>query len=441
VPGSLDARATINAIWRVESPKVIAGLTRVVRDVGLAEELAQDALVAALEQWPAAGVPDNPGAWLMATARHHALNTLKRGKLAGRKYVELGVQLDAVAADADRIQNELAADMDDDVNDDLLRLVFIACHPVLPTEARVALTLRLLGGLTTDEIARAFLTAEPTIAQRIVRAKRMLAEKKIGFEVPRGDELGVRLVSVLEVVYLIFNEGYSAAAGDDWMRPALVEDALRLGRVLSALAPNEPEVLGLLALMELNASRAGARTDAAGDPILLLEQDRARWDQLLIQRGLAALARAEALTAIGVGGPSAGPYQLQAAIAACHARARAPGDTDWPRIADLYGALAARAPSPVVALNRAMAVAMSEGPAAALAMLDALASEPALASYPLLPSARADLLSKLGRREEARVEFERAAALTRNTRLRDRLLARAAACVTAPAPAGPRTTG
>ena len=427
-----DTSATIDAIWRVESPKVIAGLTRVVRDVGLAEELAQDALVAALEQWPAAGIPDNPGAWLMATARHRALNTLRHGKMAARKHVELGHQLEAAGADADRMQTELAAAIDDDVNDDLLRLVFTACHPVLPTEARVALTLRLLGGLTTDEIARAFLVSEPTIAQRIVRAKRTLADKQVPFEVPHGDELGARLSSVLEVVYLIFNEGYSATAGDDVMRPALVEDALRLGRVLAGLAPNEPEVLGLLALMELSASRAATRTDAAGDPVLLLDQDRARWDQLAIQRGLAALARAEALTAATTTAdapPPAtpGPFQLQAAIAACHAGARAPGDTDWARIAALYGELAARVPSPVVALNRAVAVAMAEGPAAGLALVDALAGEPALASYALLPSARADLLAKLGRRAEARAEFERAATLTRNTRLRDRLLARAAA--------------
>jgi RNA polymerase sigma-70 factor, ECF subfamily len=436
-----DTRATIDAIWRLESPRVIAGLARVVRDVGLAEELAQDALVAALEQWPASGIPDNPGAWLMATARHHALNTLKHGKMAERKHLDLGRQIDAAAGDADRMQTELAASMDDDVNDDLLRLVFIACHPVLSTEGRVALTLRLLGGLTTDEIARAFLTGEPTIAQRIVRAKRTLADQHVAFEVPRRDELGERLASVLEVVYLIFNEGYSAAAGDDWMRPGLVEDGLRLGRILSGLAPNEPEVLGLLALMELTASRAAARTDDAGDPILLMNQDRARWDQLMIRRGLTALGRAEALTAAGVGGggapgaTGAGPYQLQAAIAACHARAREPGDTDWARIAALYGALEARAPSPVVALNRAMAVAMADGPAAGLSLIDALGSEPALASYALLPSARADLLSKLGRLAEARVEFERAAALTRNTRLRDRLLARAAQCGGFPPPA------
>jgi len=430
-----DTNATIDAIWRIESPKVIAGLTRVVRDVGLAEELAQDALVAALEQWPAEGIPDNPGAWLMATARHRALNTLKHGKMAARKQVELGHQLEAAGADADRMQSELAAAIDDDVNDDLLRLVFTACHPVLPTEARVALTLRLLGGLTSDEIARAFLVSEPTIAQRIVRAKRTLADKQVPFEVPHGDELGARLASVLEVVYLVFNEGYSATAGDDVMRPALVEDALRLGRILSGLAPNEPEVLGLLALMELSASRATTRTDAAGDPVLLLDQDRARWDQLSIQRGLTALARAEALTAVVAPAPvpappTAGPYQLQAAIAACHARARAPGDTDWSRIAALYGQLAVRVPSPVVALNRALAVSMAEGPAAGLALVDALAGEPALASYALLPSARADLLAKLGRHAEARAEFERAAALTRNTRLRDRLLARAAALAT-----------
>jgi len=435
VAGPHETRATIDAIWRLESPRVIAGLARIVRDVGLAEELAQDALVAALEQWPASGIPDNPGAWLMTTARHHALNTLAHGKMAERKHRDLGRQMDALAGDADRIQTELAANMDDDVNDDLLRLVFIACHPVLSTEARIALTLRLLGGLTTEEIARAFLTSEPAIAQRIVRAKRTLADKQVPFELPRREELEVRLTSVLEVVYLIFNEGYASAVGDDWMRPALVEDALRLGRILSGLAPNEPEVLGLLALMELNASRAAARTDAAGDPILLLDQDRARWDQLLIRRGLAALARAKALTAAGVGGDSgAGPYQLQAAIAACHARARDPADTDWAGIAALYAALEGRAPSPVVSLNRAMAVAMADGPAAGLALVDALASEPALAAYPLLPSARADLLSKLGRLAEARGEFERAAALTGNKRLRVRLLARAAACGDVPPP-------
>ena len=417
-----NTNATIDAIWRIESPKVIAGLTRVVRDVGLAEELAQDALVAALEQWPTAGIPDNPGAWLMATARHRALNTLKHGKMAARKHVQLGHELEAAGADADRVQSELAAAIDDDVNDDLLRLVFTACHPVLSTEARVALTLRLLGGLTTDEIARAFLVSEPTIAQRIVRAKRTLADKQVPFEIPHGDELGARLASVLEVVYLIFNEGYSATAGDDVMRPALVEDALRLARILVGLAPNEPEAFGLLALLELSASRAATRTDAAGEPVLLLEQDRGRWDRLAIQRGLAALARAEALAAA-----TPGPYQLQAAIAACHARARAPADTDWSRIAALYGDLVARVPSPVVALNRAVAVSMAEGPAAGLALIDALGSEPALASYALLPSARADLLAKLGRAAEARAEFERAAALTRNTRLRDRLLARAAA--------------
>ena len=433
--GPHETRATIDAIWRLESPRVIAGLARIVREVGLAEELAQDALVAALEQWPASGIPDNPGAWLMTTARHHALNTLAHGKMAERKHRDLGRQMDALAGDADRIQTELAANMDDDVNDDLLRLVFIACHPVLSTEARIALTLRLLGGLTTEEIARAFLTSEPAIAQRIVRAKRTLADKQVPFELPRREELEVRLTSVLEVVYLIFNEGYASAVGDDWMRPALVEDALRLGRILSGLAPNEPEVLGLLALMELNASRAAARTDAAGDPILLLDQDRARWDQLLIRRGLAALARAKALTAAGVGGDSgAGPYQLQAAIAACHARARDPADTDWAGIAALYAALEGRAPSPVVSLNRAMAVAMADGPAAGLALVDALASEPALAAYPLLPSARADLLSKLGRLAEARGEFERAAALTGNKRLRVRLLARAAACGDVPPP-------
>jgi RNA polymerase sigma factor (sigma-70 family) len=416
-----DTHEAIAAVFKIESARLIAGLARIVRDVGLAEELAQDALVAALEQWPSEGVPDNPGAWLMAAAKHRAINVLKRGRMLDRKHAELGYELEAEGA-RERAAAAIEAAVDDDVGDDLLRLVFTACHPVLPTEARVALTLRLLGGLTTEEIARAFLVPEPTIAQRIVRAKRTLAEKRVPFEVPRGPELGPRLASVLEVVYLVFNEGYAATAGDDLMRPGLCEDALRLGRILATLAPDEPEVHGLTALMEINASRASARTDVAGEPVLLLEQDRGRWDQLLINRGLAALARAEAL-----GGPR-GPYVLQAAITACHARARTAADTDWARIAALYSELAALAPSPVVELNRAMAVSMAEGPAAGLALVDALAGAPALAGYHLLPSARADLLVRLGRRDEARAEFERAAALTKNARQRERLLERAAAC-------------
>jgi RNA polymerase sigma factor (sigma-70 family) len=416
-----DTHEAITAVFKIESARLIAGLARLVRDVGVAEELAQDALVAALEQWPSEGVPDNPGAWLMAAAKHRAINVLKRGRMLDRKHAELGHLLEA-EGESERAAAAIEAAVDDDVGDDLLRLVFTACHPVLPTEARVALTLRLLGGLTTEEIARAFLCPEPTIAQRIVRAKRTLAEKRVPFEVPRGPELGPRLASVLEVVYLVFNEGYAATAGDDLMRPGLCEDALRLGRILAALAPDEPEVHGLIALMEINASRAGARTDAAGEPVLLLEQDRGRWDQLLITRGLAALARAEAL------GGRRGLYVLQAAITACHARARVAADTDWPRIAALYGELAALAPSPVVELNRAVAVSMAEGPAAGLALVDALAGAPALAGYHLLPSARADLLVRLGRRDEARAEFERAAALTKNARQRERLLERAAAC-------------
>ena len=420
-----DTHRAIDAIWRIESAKIIAGLARIVRDVGLAEELAQDALVAALEQWPESGVPDNPGAWLMATAKHRAIDFFRRKKLLERKHEELGRELDAqqkmAVADFDSA-------IDDDIGDDLLRLVFVSCHPVLSTEARVALTLRLLGGLTTEEIARAFLVPEPTVAQRIVRAKRTLAEAHVPFEVPRGDELAARLSSVLEVIYLIFNEGYSATAGDDWMRPALCEDALRLGRILAELVPKEPEVHGLVALMEIQASRSGARIGPSGEPILLLNQDRSRWDQLLIHRGLAALQRAEELRG------ALGPYALQAAIAACHARARTPEETDWPRIAALYDALAHGARSPVVELNRAVAVAMAFGPAAGLELVDVLTSEPSLKSYHLLPSVRGDFLFKLGRFAEAQAEFERAAALTRNAREHELLLGRARACARGPAP-------
>jgi RNA polymerase sigma factor (sigma-70 family) len=420
-----ETHSAIHAVWSIESARLIAGLARIVRDVGLAEELAQDALVAALEQWPKEGVPDNPAAWLMATAKHHAINVVRRDKMLERKHQELGHAIDADAR-LEQAVSRLDEAVDDDVGHDLLRLVFTACHPVLSTEARVALTLRLLGGLTTDEIARAFLVPEPTIAQRIVRAKKTLAEKNVPFEVPRGAELANRLSSVLEVVYLIFNEGYSATAGDDLMRPQLCEDALRLGRILAELAPQEPEVHGLVALMEINASRSAARTGPSGEPILLLDQQRGLWNQLLIRRGLAALERAESL------GGSPGPYALQAAITACHARARSPEETDWARIAALYGELAKLARSPVVELNRAVAVAMAEGPAAGLELVDALTSEPSLQNYHLLPSARADLLVKLGRLTEARAEFERAASLTRNARQRARLLERAAACGDAP---------
>jgi RNA polymerase sigma factor (sigma-70 family) len=409
-------RARIEAVYRLECAKLIAGLTRIVRDIGIAEELAQDALVTALEQWPTSGVPDNPGAWLMATAKNRALNTLRRVKMVERKHEELGRAADDDAAEtAARLEEAI----DDDIGDDLLRLVFIACHPVLSPDARVALTLRLLGGLTTDEIARAFLVPEPTIAQRIVRAKKMLAEEKVPFEVPRGEELAPRLASVLSVIYLVFNEGYSASAGDDLVRPALCEDALRLGRILAARAPNA-DVLGLLALMELNASRTSARVDASGDPILLLEQNRGLWDRVQIERGLTALANAEAL--------GTGPYVLQAAIAACHARARTAGETDWAKIASLYARLAEIVPTPVVALNRAVAVSMADGPAAGLALVDALANERLLESYHLLPSARAEMLFRLGRIDEARAEFERAAALAQNARQRARLLQRASSC-------------
>jgi RNA polymerase sigma-70 factor, ECF subfamily len=394
-----------------------------VRDVGLAEELAQDALLAALEQWPGKGVPDNPGAWLMTAAKHRAIDELRRRKRVDRKHEELGHELET-QREAAAVDLGAAIDdaLDDELGDDLLRLMFTSCHPVLSTDARVALTLRLVGGLTTEEIARAFLVPEPTVAQRIVRAKKTLAAEGVPFEVPRGDQLAARLSSVLEVIYLVFNEGYSATAGDDWMRPELCQDALRLGRILAELAPAEPEVHGLVALMEIQASRAAARVTASGEPILLLEQNRARWDQLLIRRGLAALARAEEL------GGAGGPYALQAAIAACHARARTSEQTEWPRIAVLYHALAQRMPSPVIELNRAVAVSMAFGPAAGLALVDALVSEPSLAGYHLLPSVRGDLLAKVGRFDEARVELERAAALTRNTRERSLLLERAAAC-------------
>jgi RNA polymerase sigma-70 factor, ECF subfamily len=418
-----DTHRAIDAVWRIESPRLIAGLARIVRDVGVAEDLAQDALVAALEQWPKSGVPDNPGAWLMAAAKHRAIDHFRRNTLLERKHEELGREF----ATREMVVPDLTSALDDDVGDDLLRLVFVSCHPVLSTEARVALTLRLLGGLTTVEIARAFLVPEPTIAQRIVRAKRTLAEKRVPFEVPRGPELGARLSSVLEVIYLIFNEGYAATAGDDWMRPALCEDALRLGRVLAELAPREPEVHGLAALMEIQASRSGARTGPSGEPILLLDQNRARWDQLLISRGLAALTRSEKLRAGNDDGRQ-GPYALQAAIAACHARARTPEETDWAQIVALYSELARLTPSPVVELNRAVALAMAFGPAAGLELVDALTSEPSLENYHLLPSVRGDLLKKLGRMDEARAEFERAAGLTRNTRERELLIGRARAC-------------
>jgi len=414
-----DTHRAIEAVWRIESARLIAGLARIVRDVGLAEDLAQDALVAALEQWPASGVPRNPGAWLMATAKHRAIDLLRRRTVLDRKHEELGRELEA---QQEMIAPDLDAAVNDDVGDDLVRLMFTACHPVLSTDARVALTLRLLGGLTTQEIARAFLVPESTVAQRIVRAKRTLAEARVPFEVPRGAELAARLSSVLEVIYLVFNEGYSATAGDDWIRPALCEDALRLGRILAELMPKEPEVHGLVALMEIQASRLRARVGPSGEPILLLDQDRARWDQLLIRRGLVALERAEKL------GGALGPYALQAAIAACHARAHTAERTDWARIAALYDALAQLAPSPVVELNRAVAVSMAFGPTAGLELVDALTSEPSLKSYHLLSSVRGDLLTKLGRFDEARPEFERAASLTRNARERKLLLERAAAC-------------
>ena len=422
----------IDAVWRIESPRLIAGLTRIVHDIGVAEDLAQDALVAALEQWPKSGVPDNPGAWLMAAAKHRAIDYFRRNALLERKHEELGREL----ATREMAVPDFNANLDDEVGDDLLRLVFISCHPVLSTEARLALTLRLLGGLTTPEIARAFLVPEPTIAQRIVRAKRTLAEKRVPFEIPRGVELAARLSSVLEVIYLIFNEGYSATAGDDWMRPALCEDALRLGRILAELAPQESEVHGLVALMEIQASRATARVSASGEPILLLDQNRGRWDQLLIRRGLAALARADNVRAERFNpeedGGARGTYVLQAAIAACHARALTSEETDWPQIVALYDELSRLMPSPVVELNRAVAIAMAFGPAAGLELVDALTSEPSLENYHLLPSVRGDLLKKLGRMDEARAEFERAAGLTRNTRERELLIGRARACTEGP---------
>lgn len=413
------SHGAIEAVWRIEAAKIIAGVARMVRDVGLAEELAQDALVAALEHWPEAGVPNNPGAWLMATAKNRALDHLRRSKLLARKHEEIGHDLEAQEAlIVPDFVDALDAARSDEIGDDLLRLIFTACHPVLSTEARVALTLKLLGGLSTAEIARAFLVPEPTIAQRIVRAKRTLTAAKVPFELPRGDALAARLASVLEVIYLVFNEGYTATAGDDWMRPALCDEAVRLGRVLAGLAPDEPEVHGLVALMEMQASRTAARVDAQGRPVLLLEQDRARWDHLLIRRGLNALAHAESL------GGSLGLYALQAAIAACHARAHSAAETDWVQIVALYDALAQTAPSPVVELNRAVAVGMAFGPAEGLAIIDAMRDEPALQSYQWLPSVRGDLLAKLGRHAEARAEFERAAALARNVRERELLLER-----------------
>jgi RNA polymerase sigma factor (sigma-70 family) len=417
-PDSATHRA-IDAVWRIESPRLIAGIARLVGDIGLAEDLAQDALVTALEKWPGAGVPDNPGAWLMAAAKRRALDHLRRNKMLDRKHETLGRDMDERA---DSTVEALESAIDDHIGDDLLRLVFTACHPVLSTEARVALTLRMLGGLTTEEIARAFLVPVPTIQQRIVRAKRTLADARVPFEVPRPSELPPRLASVLEVIYLIFNEGYSATAGDDWVRPALCEDALRLGRILAELAPNEPEVHGLVALMEIQASRLGARVGPSGEPVLLLDQDRGRWDQLLIRRGLAELERAESLAA------APGPYATQAAIAACHGRARTPEETDWTRIATLYGALAQLTPSPVVDLNRAVALSMAFGPQAGLDVVDRLMDERALESYHLLPSVRGDLLAKLERFAEAAAEFQRAASLTQNTREKELLLERAAAC-------------
>ena len=411
-----DAHRAIEAVWRIESARLIAGLARMVGDVGVAEDLAQDALVAALEQWPASGVPDNPGAWLMTTAKRRGIDQLRRKQMLERKHAELGTELEARQETAP----DLDAAIDDQIGDDLLSLIFTACHPVLTTEARTALTLRLLGGLTTEEIARAFLVLAATIAQRIVRAKRTLAAARVPFEVPRGADLGARLASVLEVIYLVFNEGYSATAGDEWVRPALCEDALRLGRILAELVPQEPEVHGLVALMEIQASRLRARVGPAGEPILLLDQDRARWDQLLVRRGLAALDRAAAP------GGAYGPYTLQAAIAACHARALTPDETDWTRITALYDALAQLAPSPIVELNRAVAYGMAFGPSPGLEIVDALTSEPALKDYHLLPAVRGDLLKKLGRFAEARAEFERAASLTHNARERALLLARAA---------------
>ncbi|MGA8621331.1 MAG: RNA polymerase sigma factor [Candidatus Sulfotelmatobacter sp.] len=426
---STDIHRTIDAVWRIESPRLIAALTRIVRDIGLAEDLAQDALVAALEQWPESGVPYNPGAWLMAAAKHRAIDHFRRNARLERKHEQLGRELE----EKEMAVPDFEAALDDDVGDNLLRLVFTSCHPVLPTESRVALTLRLLGGLTTEEIARGFLVPEATVAQRIVRSKRTLTEKRVPFVVPRGNELTARLSSVLEVIYLIFNEGYSATSGDDWMRPALCEEALRLGRILAELTPREPEVHGLVALMEIQASRSKARVGASGEPILLFDQNRAHWDQLLIQRGLAALARSETVRAEKLGA-APGPYVLQAEIAACHARARTPEETDWPRIVAHYAALAQATPSPVVELNRAVAVAMAFGPVAGLEIVDALLAERSLQSYHLLPSVRGDFLKKLNRFDEAREEFERAASLTRNARERELLLDRARACVSGSTP-------
>ncbi len=414
-----DIGRAIDAVWRMESPRLIAGLARMVRDVGLAEDLAQDALVSALERWPETGVPENPGAWLMTTAKRRAIDRMRKSSVAGRKHEELGR---SVQAKQETAVDDLEAAIDDDIGDDLLRLIFTACHPVLSTEAQVALTLRLLGGLTTDEIARAFLVPEQTVAQRIVRAKRTLTSAKVPFEVPRGADFAARLSSVLQVIYLVFNEGYSATAGDDWMRPALCEDALRLGRVLAELVPAEPEAHGLVALMEIQSSRSRARVGPSGEPVLLLEQDRGRWDRLLIRRGLAALERARSL------GRPPGPCVLQGEIAACHARARTPEATDWARITALYEELVRSSPSPIVELNRAVAVAMAFGPAEGLEIVDALTSEKSLESYHLLPSVRGDLLVKLGRLEEARAEFDRAASLTKNARERALLSERAAAC-------------
>jgi RNA polymerase sigma factor (sigma-70 family) len=418
-----DTHKAIEAVWRIESARLIAGLTRIVRDVGVAEELAQDALIIALEKWPETGVPDNPGAWLMATAKHRAIDHFRRNKLLERKHEELGRELKSQQESA--MASYESDNRDDEIGDDLLRLVFISCHPVLSTEARVALTLRLLGGLTTVEIARAYVVLEPTIAQRIVRAKRTLSEARVPFEIPRGADLKARLASVLEVIYLIFNEGYSATAGEDWMRPGLCEDALRLGRILAGLVPNEAEVHGLVALMEIQASRMHARTNAKGEPILLLDQDRSRWDRILIRHGLAELERAKALGALG-------PYALQAAIAACHARASSGDDTDWGRIAALYDALAQLTPSPIVELNRAVAVTMAFGPAAGLEVIDQVAADGALKNYHLLPSVRGDFLFKLGRLAEAQEEFMRAATLTKNAREREFLLGRAQKCEVAP---------
>jgi RNA polymerase sigma-70 factor, ECF subfamily len=415
VPGRADARETIDAVWRIESARVIGGLARIVHDLGWAEDLAQDALLAALEQWPQSGIPDNPGAWLMATAKHRAIDQLRRQQMAERRHDELGRRQERERSTS---EPDLATLADDDIGDDMLSLLFATCHPMLSAQARAALTLRLFGGLTTTEIARAFLVTEATVAQRVVRAKRTLTEARVHLEVPSGADLGPRLASVLEVIYLIFNEGYSATAGEDWMRPALCEDALRVGRILAGLLPSEPEVHGLVALMEIQASRSGARVGPDGEPVLLLDQDRSRWDRLLIRRGLEALARAEALGALG-------PYALQAAIAACHARARTADQTDWGRIVALYDALAQLTPSPVVELNRAVAVSMAYGPEAALELVDALMDDGALREYHLLPSVRADLLARLGRVDEARAELERAVELTQNKSER-RLLSRRA---------------